>query len=132
MVAVIQKENHYNHGGENGAHGRRGRDGQGPPTNNGADGISGKAQYFIEYNSGERVPYEDRFRIQIIEFGVKFLEDDGVVEPGEVGLINMLKVQNVGYMPSPLHSDIMIQAEDNEFVKPVEGFYLPRRLEPGQ
>ena len=73
----------------------------------GEAGTAGKAKYYVEVG-GERVEYEDKFRLQIVEFTPAYREQDGVIEPGEYGTIQKIKIQNVGYMPSPIHQDLLI------------------------
>ena len=41
---------------------------------------------------GQNIAYDDKFRIQVVDYTIKYDDDDGVVEPGEKGTVEMIKV----------------------------------------
>lgn len=70
--------------------------------------------------------------MKVLEYSIRFEDDDGIVEPGEMCYIENIKIQNVGKMPTPIHQDILLQVKANEHVVPIEGFLIPRPMHPGQ
>lgn len=93
---------HYrsNPGGFPGPSGSSGRDGA-AHTHCGRDGADGTYEFIVEHVNGP-VKYFDKYNLKILDFTYMFIEDDGVIEPGEKGLITSLTIQNTGLMPSPI------------------------------
>lgn len=109
MMTVLKKTNHYNKAGVDGKTGKRGVDGGigYSPLKAGEAGKNGTLKFVIE--SGEqRIEYDDRFKLKVTEYSIKYEDDDGIVEPGEICHIHSVKVQNVGKMPTPIHADLRL------------------------
>ena len=83
----------------------------------------------MEHGSGP-VKYEEKFDLKIIEFGIIFYEEDGIVEPGEKAYISSLTLHNLGLMPTPIHTDFFVSLVDNVWLSGIGSLQIPRAIAP--
>ena len=79
---------------------------------------------------GGPLRYLNSFDVKILDFTYEFIEDDDVIEPGEIGFISSLTIENAGLMPSPINSDFYVSVIDSKSVHGGSTHSIPRALEP--
>jgi hypothetical protein len=50
------------------------------------------------------------------------------VEPGEKGFVISITLFNAGFMPSPIHQDLLVSVIDNDNIKGIGELKIPRAL----
>lgn len=58
------------------------------------------------------------------------LDEDEVIEPGEIGIISSLTISNLGPMPSPMRNDLMAYVAENSNVVGISSLAIPTGLRP--
>jgi hypothetical protein len=53
----------------------------------GAHGQNGSFKYIVEMPDGSLVVYDDRFKLEVVAYSTQYVDDDGVIEPGELGVV---------------------------------------------
>jgi hypothetical protein len=102
-------------------------------TSPGQDGKDGTNTYIIHYNDGKTVEYRSKYRVELVDFKFHSQNRDSIFEPGEKVIVENLKIRNTGGMPTPIHQDVRIFIEGNEWVLP-DGATLNigKSLQPGE
>lgn len=119
---------HSNSGGLNGSDGSPGKPGN-AYTTAGQDGVRGSYEYIVEHKTGP-LKYFDKYDIKLEDFEYRFPEDDGVVEPGERGLITSITLHNQGLMPTPVNQDFLMSIVDTPLIKGLNPLPIPRSIPP--
>jgi hypothetical protein len=122
---------HHNPGGSSGPSGHSGRDGFAHVTS-GSSGQDGRYAIEVVDAAGRITTYPERYDLRLISFDHVSENEDGIYEPGERVRVFDLKVRNVGGMPTPKHSKIVLHLRSDAMVHPEdETLELPRGLPQG-
>jgi len=70
----------------------------------------------VEHLNGP-VKYLNKYDLKLVEFGMTFYEEDGIIEPGEKAFISSLTLHNIGLMPTPIHTDFFVSLIDNNWLQ---------------
>ncbi|CDW71365.1 UNKNOWN [Stylonychia lemnae] len=119
---------HTNPGGIDGPPGNSGHNGN-AQLYCGRDGNDGQFEFIVEHGAGP-VKYEDKYDLKIVDFGMIFYEEDGIIEPGEKAYISTLTIHNLGLMPTPIHTDFFISLVDNNWLSGIGSLQIPRAIAP--
>ena len=76
--------------------------------------------------------YLDKYDLKLVDFGIIFYEEDGIIEPGEKAYISTLTLQNIGLMPTPIQTDFFVSMVDNNWLTGIGSLQTPRAIGPGE
>jgi hypothetical protein len=121
---------HTNHGGSRGRRGRDGADGA-ARVSVGADGADGRVAIEVE-RDGVITTYAERYELRLRGFTHADASGDGVYEPGDRVVVSALAVENVGGMPTPGDSPLLLALTATDWLTPDDGTVCcPPRLPAG-
>eukprot|EP00347_Sterkiella_histriomuscorum_P009341 403341583 len=120
---------HTNPGGMNGPSGNSGHDGS-AHLHCGRDGADGSFEFIVEHLNGP-VKYLNKYDLKLLDFGIIFYEEDGIIEPGEKAYISTLTLHNIGLMPTPIQTDFFVSLVDNNWLQGIGNLQIPRAIAPG-
>jgi hypothetical protein len=77
---------------------------------------------------GSLVIYDDRFKLEVVAYSTQYVDDDGVIEPGELGVVTSFLIKNAGLMPTPTQSEIFASLETNTWVTMKTETLMPNKI----
>ena len=94
--------------GPSGSHGRNGR--QASPGQDGQDG----AVHFVVHDSETQLKYDRIFNLNLFNFQLEPVKQDGIIEPGCRVLVKSIEIRNVGGMPTPTTRSVLAYIKPND------------------
>jgi len=100
----------------------------------GVTGPEGRGVITVIHRNGERIRYNKRYKLQLVNFDLEDENGDGIFEPGEHIFVRRIVLKNVGGMPSP-NCRIPCTFEEADMLIPVDNeegqAYLPTSVPAG-